>query len=87
MRIPCPLCGPRDLREFTYRGHEAGIARPAPDAGEAAWDDFVYLRENPAGPTRDLWFHSGGCGAWLVVERDTLTHAITGARLLGEARQ
>lgn len=84
MRIPCPLCGPRDLREFSYRGHAVGLDRPAPDAGGAAWDDFVYLRDNPAGPTRDLWYHESGCGAWLVVDRNTVTHEITAARLASE---
>jgi sarcosine oxidase subunit delta len=73
------------LREFTYRGHATGLDRPAPDAGEAAWDNFVFLRDNPAGPTRDLWYHSGGCGAWLVVDRNTVTHAITGAALVSGA--
>jgi sarcosine oxidase subunit delta len=73
------------LREFTYRGHATGLDRPAPDAGEAAWDNFVFLRDNPAGPTRDLWYHSGGCGAWLVVDRNTVTHEITSAALVEEA--
>lgn len=74
MRIECPVCGARDLREFYYQG--AALPRPARDAGTAAWDDFVHLRENPAGRTRDLWHHEAGCGAWLVVTRDTVTHQI-----------
>ncbi|MEO8530710.1 MAG: sarcosine oxidase subunit delta [Deltaproteobacteria bacterium] len=84
MRLDCPHCGPRDLREFSYTG--AYLARPAPDAGESAWDDFVHLRDNPAGPTRDLWYHEGGCGAWLVVSRNTLTHAITKVERASEAK-
>jgi sarcosine oxidase subunit delta len=84
MRIPCPLCGPRDLREFSYTGHATLLSRPSPEAGEAAWDDYVFLRENPAGATEDLWYHEFGCGAWLVVSRDTVTHAIAGARLAAE---
>jgi sarcosine oxidase subunit delta len=36
----------------------------------------VYLRDNPAGPCRELWFHAAGCHSWLVVERDTRTHEI-----------
>ena len=43
----------------------------------ADWDDYVHLRENPAGQTRDLWHHDAGCGAWLVVTRNTVTHAIS----------
>lgn len=84
MRLPCPICGERDRREFYYKG--AALDRPAPDAGEAAWDDYVYLRENPAGNTRELWYHDGGCGAWLVVTRNTVTHAVLGAELESEAK-
>lgn len=83
MRLPCPLCGPRDRREFYYKG--AALDRPAPDAGAQAWDDYVHLRENPAGQTRDLWHHEAGCGAWIVVTRDTVSHAVLGAVLAREA--
>ncbi|MEH6646507.1 sarcosine oxidase subunit delta [Sulfitobacter sp.] len=76
MRIDCPLCGTRDRREFYYKGAAVALSRPAVDAGAQAWDDYVHLRENPAGRTRDLWQHEAGCGAWLVVTRDTVTHEI-----------
>ena len=72
MRIPCPCCGPRKHEEFTYDG-DATVRRPsatAPDA-EAAFYDYVYVRNNPFGPHHELWFHQGGCHEWLVVERDT----------------
>ena len=82
MRLDCPHCGSRDLREFSYRG--AYLQRPDPKAGEAAWDDYLHLRDNPAGPTRDLWYHEGGCGAWLVVSRNTVTHAIGKVELARE---
>ena len=81
MRITCPNCGERDRREFYYQGDAVALQRPAPDAGEAAWDDYLHNRDNPAGKTRDLWFHEAGCGAWLVVERDTITHAVYSATL------
>ncbi len=76
MRITCPLCGARDRREYYYQGHAVALQRPAPDAGEAAWDDYLHLRDNPAGVTRDLWYHESGCGSWLVVTRDTVTHEV-----------
>lgn len=81
MRITCPNCGERDRREFYYQGDAVALARPAPDAGDQAWDDYLHNRDNPAGLTRDLWYHEGGCGAWLVVERDTVTHAVHSATL------
>ena len=82
MRLPCPICGERDRREFYYRG--AALERPAPDAGAAAWDDYVHLRDNPAGETRELWYHEAGCGAWIVVTRNTVSHAVLGAVLAGD---
>ncbi len=87
MRITCPLCGERDRREFYYKGAAVALERPDPEAGEAAWDAYVFLRENPAGATRDLWQHEGGCGAWIVVTRDTVSHAVLETRLAGEAGQ
>jgi methylglutamate dehydrogenase subunit B len=75
--IQCPWCGDRDQGEFTYAG-DANVRRPAPDAGEAAFHDYVYLRENPRGPHRELWHHTGGCRHFVAVERNTLTHEITG---------
>jgi len=85
MRLPCPLCGDRDSREFSYMGAAVRLNRPSPDAGEAAWDDYLHLRDNPAGVTRDLWYHEGGCGAWLVVTRNTVTHEVIGTALAQEA--
>lgn len=76
MRLACPICGERDRREFYYKGDAVALGRPEPDAGVAAWDGYVHLRNNPAGVTRDLWHHEAGCGAWLVVTRDTMSHAV-----------
>jgi methylglutamate dehydrogenase subunit B len=77
MRIPCPHCGPRDVREFSYLG-DATVTRPdpaAPDAREL-FTAYVYLRDNPAGRHRELWYHGAGCQACLVVTRDIRNHAI-----------
>ena len=76
MRLTCPLCGARDRREFYYLGDAVALKRPAPDADETAWDSYVHLRDNPAGVTQDLWYHEGGCGAWLIVSRDTVSHEV-----------
>jgi len=76
--IPCPWCGPRAQSEFTYGG-DATLKRPAPGAPEAAWVEYVYLRDNPAGAHEELWHHSAGCRGWLRVRRDTRTHEILGS--------
>jgi heterotetrameric sarcosine oxidase delta subunit len=77
MRLTCPYCGERDAAEFVYRG-DAAPTRPQSEDGVF---DYVYLRENPAGPLREHWYHAQGCRNWIVVTRDTLTHAIFGAVL------
>lgn len=79
LRIPCPYCGLRDHDEFTYAG-DATVAYPALDASQEAWFDAVYLRRDPKGPHLEIWRHGLGCGMFLIVERDTLTHEIVGAR-------
>lgn len=85
MRIPCPCCGIRDRREYTYYGAAVFLDRPEPDAGLEAWDDYLHLRDNPAGVTRDLWYHDP-CQTWVEVERNTVTHEILSARPVSEAR-
>ncbi len=75
MRLTCPLCGERDRREFTYQGAASMLERPS-GGDPRAWSDWLHLRDNPAGLTRDLWYHEAGCTSWLVVERDTVTHEI-----------
>lgn len=83
MRLTCPCCGTRDRREFTYYGAAEFLNRPAPDAGPQAWDAYLHLRDNPAGITRDLWYHDP-CQSWLEVTRDTVTHEIHAVRALGD---
>jgi sarcosine oxidase subunit delta len=77
MRIPCPYCGERDLIEFSYLG-DATLTRPDADAADAAeqFHDYVHLRDNPAGPHREHWYHAQGCRLWLTITRDTRTHDI-----------
>ncbi len=87
MRLRCPICGERDLREFSYQGAAVALERPAPDAGDDAWEDYVHLRENPAGVTKDLWYHEAGCMSWIVVERNTMTHEVISTTLAAEVKR
>jgi sarcosine oxidase subunit delta len=90
MRIPCPYCGERDRREFTVLGDADPVRPDGMDADAGAMFDYVYPRTNAAGLHREYWYHGAGCHAWLVVERDTRTHAIAGvtsARQVTVARQ
>ena len=45
-----------------------------------------YLRENPRGAYREYWHHAGGCRRWLLVTRDTATHAVAGVADAAGAR-
>ena len=81
MRIDCPCCGHRDSGEFAYFGDAAPQRPNGMTVTAAAMADYVYLRDNPVGPHRELWVHAAGCRAWLVVDRDTRTHAIGAVRL------
>jgi sarcosine oxidase subunit delta len=87
MIINHPNLGPRDAQEFVYLGDASLIDRPdgmAEDAPEKLYD-YLYLRDNPAGLHRELWFHEQGDRSWLVVTRNTLTHEIMNVELAKDA--
>jgi sarcosine oxidase subunit delta len=84
MRVTCPFCGERDRREFTVQGDDTSLARPDRDAPAEDWHAYVHLRDNLPGVLREMWYHDP-CGAWLVVERDTVTHAVHASTLAREA--
>ena len=95
MIIPHPLLGPRDAQEFVYLGDASLIGRPdgMAQGADEALNDYLYLRDNPAGEHRELWFHEQGDRSWLVVTRNTVTHQISKvelardvARSLGRSR-
>ena len=83
MIINHPLLGPRDAQEFVYLGDASLIDRPNWQAVDAIdqFHDYLYLRDNPAGPHRELWYHEHGDRSWLVVTRNTLTHEIDAVEL------
>jgi len=85
MIITCPYCGPRDSSEFVYQG-EGGRTRPDPaSTDQAEWNAYVYDRVNTAGEHDEIWQHSGGCRAHLMLVRNTLTHAISSVVLARDA--
>ena len=86
MIINHPHLGPRDASEFTILGDASLINRPDWQAGDAndAFYNYQYLRNNPAGLHRELWFHEQGDRSWLVVTRDTITHAVMAVALASD---
>ncbi|MCP4316900.1 MAG: sarcosine oxidase subunit delta [Hyphomicrobiales bacterium] len=83
MIINHPLLGPRDASEFVYLGDASLIDRPdwQHENSQQEFHNYLYLRDNPAGEHRELWFHEQGDRSWLVVTRNTLTHEISKVEL------
>jgi methylglutamate dehydrogenase subunit B len=86
MIINHPHLGPRDASEFTILGDASLINRPDWQASDTddAFYTYQYLRDNPAGLHRELWFHEQGDRSWLVVTRDTITHAVIAVALASD---
>ena len=82
--FPCPFCGLRDEREFHFAG-EAGKLRPDTmrDVSDADWAAYLYDQRNEMGPVREVWMHLT-CSELFLMERDSVTMAVTGSRSLRE---
>jgi len=74
MLIACPHCGPRAHVEFAYERPLDAILPLDATAEEAA--RILYQRDNPRGPSDELWFHAHGCQSFLKVRRHSATHEI-----------
>ncbi len=72
--LECPCCGPRPVDEFAYFGEVT--KRPAGSPSLRDLTDYVYFRDNVAGPQREWWQHRTGCGEWFLAERDTRTNEV-----------
>ena len=77
--LKCPFCGNRDQSEFTYVREIASV--PGLQAEQAAWQTYVYERDNPRGPHNEWWHHHLGCRQILEIVRDTMTHEIVSVQL------
>ena len=78
LEIKCTFCGLRDEREFVYGGPAAPPRPKDPDSmADAVWVDYLTVPKNPLGPVLEHWWHLRGCGEWVTVRRDTVTHEVT----------
>tara|TARA_B100000963_G_C22144238_1_gene458873 strand:- start:73 stop:309 length:237 start_codon:yes stop_codon:yes gene_type:complete len=59
------------------------IQRPDPHKSNAQdkFYEYLYLRNNPVGIHKELWFHEQGDRSWLIVTRNTLSHEIIEVQL------
>ncbi|RKT86316.1 sarcosine oxidase subunit alpha/sarcosine oxidase subunit delta [Saccharopolyspora antimicrobica] len=73
--IHCPWCGDRDEAEFRYGGqaHVDFPENPA-ELDDAAWAEYLFVRDNPRGSFHERWVHTAGCRRWFDVVRDTATN-------------
>ena len=83
--LPCPYCGPRPVDEFAYFGEVTHRQQASPTLEELT--DYVYFRDNVAGPQREWWQHRIGCGEWFVAERDTRTNEVLSVSLPDPSRE
>lgn len=74
--LTCPNCGPRNVQEYRYGGAYNPRPQNLDDAGDAAWTDYLYMRENPLGEQKEWWYHRAGCGLWFIAERHTKSHEV-----------
>lgn len=79
--IACPHCGERAQAEFAYERSLDSIAPVAAPPAEAM--ARLYARENPRGWADELWRHTAGCGAWMVLRRHRISHAIESVTPVG----
>ena len=77
LNIPCPFCGLRNESEFIHGG-PVRPSRPesSTNPSDQEWREFLLVPDNPVGPVKELWWHVRGCGLWVTVVRDTVTHEI-----------
>jgi heterotetrameric sarcosine oxidase delta subunit len=81
MLIPCPHCGPRSQAEFAY---ERTMDSVVPlDAAPDEVMERLFTRTNPRGPDEELWRHTFGCRAWMVLRRHRVTNDIESVRAVG----
>jgi heterotetrameric sarcosine oxidase delta subunit len=81
MQITCPHCGPRAQGEFVYERTLDSVVTldMAPDEAVAT----LFTRANPRGLDEEVWRHTFGCRAWMVLTRHRVTHAIEAVRAVG----
>ena len=79
------LVRPQDQRRQAGPAVAGSAGSAADEAVLRDFTDYVYFRNNPPGPLREWWQHTGGCRAWLVVERNVSTHEIGAVSAAGPA--
>lgn len=81
MQIDCPHCGLRAQAEFVYeRTVDSFVAL---DAAPADAMTTLFTRTNPRGVDEEIWRHTYGCRAWMVIVRHRVSNEIMAVRAVG----
>lgn len=81
MQINCPHCGPRAQSEFVFERSVDSVVTL--DATPLDAMSSLFSRDNPRGVDDEIWRHSFGCRAWMVVTRHRVSHEISAVRAVG----
>ena len=76
LRMRCPACGIDADETELAPGGEAHLTRRGPEASDAAFEDYLFMRKNPKGVHFERWFHANGCRKWFHMARHTVSHEI-----------
>ena len=74
--LTCPNCGARNVSEFRFGGGYNPRPQNPQAVSDAAWTRYLYLRENRMGVQTEWWYHSAGCGLWVLAVRHTRTNEV-----------
>lgn len=81
MQFDCPHCGPRAQAEFTYERTVDSVV-PLDSAPDDAMRT-LFTRTNSRGVDEEIWRHTFGCRAWMVLTRHRVTNEIRAVRPVG----
>jgi sarcosine oxidase subunit delta len=81
MLIACPHCGPRAQSEFIYERTVDSVVPLNAPVDEAMAK--LFTRNNPRGVDDEIWRHTYGCRAWMVLTRHRVTNEISECRAVG----
>jgi heterotetrameric sarcosine oxidase delta subunit len=81
MQLTCPHCGPRAQTEFVYERTVDSVV-PLDVAPEDAMKT-LFTRNNPRGDDEEIWRHTYGCRAWMIIKRNRVTNIISAVRAVG----
>ncbi|SHI39761.1 sarcosine oxidase subunit delta [Wenxinia saemankumensis] len=78
LTLTCPCCGTTAEETEFAPGGEAHLKRVGPGSDDAAFEEYMFLRENPKGVHFERWRHAYGCGKWFHAARCTVTMDVFG---------